>query len=130
MSFFHAHDRLLLPAFIIGAITLLLGFSYGKWELLTLWYGEDMEPIIVSNFIDSGLPSNPIRSSADIQQIKIFNYQTEYVKVFIEDLWGNKWLMDLHKEGERWTCIQEGVAEIEIIHSTMNGSERSLIYYY
>lgn len=130
MSVFNAYRKSRLSAFIIGAIILLLGFSYGKWELLTLWYGEAMKPIIVSNFIDSRLPSNPIRSSADIQQFKIFNYQTEYVKVFVEDRWGNKWLMDLHKEEERWTCIQEGVAEIEIIHSTMDGSERKLIYYY
>ena len=130
MSIFSRRNKLLLLGFIIGAITLLLGSSYGKWELLTLWYGEDIKPIAVSNFVNSRLPSNPIKSSADIQQFKIFDYQTEYVKVFIEDIWGNKWIMDLHKEGERWTCIQEGVIQIEIIHSTMNGSAQKLIYYY
>lgn len=114
----------------LALVGLLL--TYGKWEYLTHRYGTEFERIAVIEFDAARLPITTILKADDIAFLKVYKYTDIEAQLLLQDLHGNKWIMDLNRKSadHLWTSHNESGWQIEMIHSTIGGTAHRRFYWY
>lgn len=104
--------------------------TYGRWEWQTWRHGAEMRTVAVTQFQAAQLPITTVATEQDIALLKVWCYGEATACLHIEDREGNKWRMDLRREGGGWTAMADGAWQIDMVHSAMGGSAQRRFYWY